>query len=98
MNTAKNPTEVKQLRPVYATVIEQKFPEKPYAYTAVNTEDGAGLGVAVVNERGYWPIPTYWFVVPKYDDAAAEADRLNKEVLGLDYKMAAKIVMSSMRG
>lgn len=58
--------------------------------------DGS-LGVAVANEKGYYPINRFWFNAETFDEAVEEADRFNKMALNLSEKEVAEIVMSTMR-
>lgn len=77
--------------------IKEAFAGKLFAFTAVVGRSGCCLGVAVANESGYSPVPEMRFSTPRYDDAATEAERLNKE-MGLSDTTSMKIVMSTMRG
>lgn len=70
------------------------FPGKTYAFVAVITERGWGLGVAVENERGYHPVGTKTF--GSKTEADSWADGLNLHI-GLDRLRAAKIVATTMR-
>jgi hypothetical protein len=56
------------------------------------------LGVAVANERGYFPVPLGWARYATYDAAADHADRLNTQVLGLTTADAFRIIASTMGG
>lgn len=68
---------------------------KVYAYTVAMSKHGFGLGIAVANEDGYWPVSINLYMADSYDDAADEADRLNTS-LGLSETDAAGIIASSM--
>lgn len=70
---------------------------KLIAFTPVVSKHGCALGVAVANEPGYMPIPEGHFVVDRYDEALAEANRLNRDVLEIDEKTAIEVIASSMR-
>jgi len=76
--------------------IAEMFSGKTYAFTAVVAKHGMGLGVAEANVSGYTPVPEGRYHVDDYDVAAAEADRLNREVLELDDKAAIMIISSTM--
>ncbi len=75
--------------------IVRKFAGKLWAYAPVIQPNGMGLGVAVANEPGYYPVPLYHFNVDNYDEAVAEADRLNEQN-GKTHDAAIDIVTSSM--
>jgi hypothetical protein len=76
--------------------ISELMAGKAYAYTAIMSGDVYGLGLAVANEPGYHPIPLHWANFPTFDSAHGEADRLNRELLDLNERAAARIVCSSM--
>lgn len=59
--------------------------------------DGFGLGIAIANEAGYYPIPFSWSHFDTFDEASQHAEELNAAE-GLSLDQAAKIVFSSMRG
>jgi len=75
--------------------IEAAFAPKLWAFVAVVTSDGCALGVAVANERGYSPVPLTRYCVSDYNDAEAEADRLNA-ARGMSEDMVMRITMSSI--
>lgn len=56
-----------------------------------------GLGIAVEDTAGYWPVPTDWYGNENYQQNAEYADQLNVHGLGLEEIQASKIVLSSMR-
>lgn len=58
--------------------------------------DRFGVGIAVANEPGYTPINGFWCHMPTYDDAVAEATRLNEEVFDIDQETMIDIQASSM--
>lgn len=58
----------------------------------------AALGVAVANERGYFPVPAGWAHYATWDEAEADADRINREVLQLSTDAAFQIIASTMGG
>jgi hypothetical protein len=74
---------------------------KAFAFVAVSNIEPHmphyRLGVAIANERGYYPVPAHWAHSDSYDQMSAHADELNKAE-GLEPKAAAMIVCSSMRG
>jgi hypothetical protein len=77
-------------------IVKGKF----YAFTAVVNHDKNGppfvLGVAIANEPGYYPIPSFWAYSDDYSELSRHADDLNREI-GVDEKAAARVVCSSMR-
>lgn len=75
--------------------IRDAFITKLWAYTAVSTPHGAGLGVAAANVPGYMPVPLSFYCVPRWDVAEAEAVRLNV-LRGMDQAAADAIIMSSV--
>jgi hypothetical protein len=73
---------------------------KKYAFTAVITGDDEfpyGLGVAVENEPGYYPIPAHWAHSTEYERMCNHADVLNAQ-LGMTPRQSMKIIASSMKG
>lgn len=70
---------------------------KVRALTPTIQPGGIGLGIAVANERGYYPVPLHWCRADTYDEMDAHADELNKELFNLLPRAAAVIVASSMR-
>jgi hypothetical protein len=77
--------------------VQEAFKGKLFAFVAVVTKFGIGLGVAVANEKGYSPVPFTWAHSDTYEEMAKHAEDLNKR-LGLDIRTETKIVCSSMRG
>jgi hypothetical protein len=55
-----------------------------------------GLGIALANEQGYYPIPLAWVWGDTWAEMSAHAESLNAEE-GLSRLDAAKIVISTMR-
>jgi hypothetical protein len=76
--------------------VARAFAGKLWCYVAVTTHGGSALGVAVANEKGYSPVPTFHYLVRNHNHAEAEADRLN-ELRGTSKDAAMDIVLSSMR-
>lgn len=60
-------------------------------------EPGIGLGLAIANEPGFYPIPMYWVNSENWYEMDGHASELNLELFGLDEETALKIVASSMR-
>lgn len=58
---------------------------------------GPALGVAVANERGYYPIPHFYYSADTYDEASARADVIN-EAWELSSETVAAITASTMGG
>lgn len=54
-----------------------------------------GLGVAVANEPGYYPVPLHWCHADTWDEAQAHAVELNREE-GISEDAEMRIVCSSM--
>lgn len=75
--------------------IAELFAGKCYAYVPVIAGSCIGLGIAVANEPGYSPIPTFWAWASTWAEMDAHADELNCE-LGLNDEAAMRIVASSM--
>ena len=73
----------------------EAFRGKLWAYTPTVGEYGCGLGIAVSNEAGYNPVSATLYLVVYYEEASAEADRLNG-LMGLGEDCAMRIVASSM--
>lgn len=71
---------------------------KTCALVAVWSETAWGLGIAVANEDGYYPVPLHWCHSDDHDAMYAHADQLNKELFGHDATAAAKIICTTMRG
>lgn len=57
----------------------------------------ARLGIAIANEPGYNPIPEHWCHADSYDELDRHAEDLNLAE-GIDVKLAARIVCSTMGG
>lgn len=73
-----------------------RYAGKDWAYTpTIPASSGFGLGVAVRDEPGYFPIGKFMFNVDSYDEAQAEADRLNG-LLPLEVMAADRIIVSTM--
>jgi len=69
---------------------------KTCALTPVVHEHAQGLGLAVANEPGYYPIPLHWCHGDNRDELQKHADELNAELFGIDRRAALEIVCSSM--
>lgn len=73
---------------------------KVFAFTPVMARSGSDtpwlIGVAIANERGYWPISSFWAHSDSYEEMSAHCDELNRAE-GLDDKTAARIICSTMR-
>jgi hypothetical protein len=75
---------------------------KVCAFVAVHDAEHGGvqLGLAVANERGYYPVPAYWVHGDDHEYAAMQehARALNREHFKLDDRAAALVVASTMGG
>lgn len=74
----------------------------PIAFVAVMPDENlpgiqGALGVAVANERGYFPVPLGWARYATRDAAAEHAEHLNRH-LGLGDEAAWQIIASTMGG
>lgn len=74
----------------------------PIAFVAIMPDEACAeiqgaLGVAVANERGYFPVPLGWARYATYEAAADHAEHLNRH-LGLDAETAFQIIASTMGG
>ena len=74
-----------------------------FAFVAVISEDPTpdhafGVGIAVANEGGYFPVPTGWAAFATMDAAGEAAERANREWLELDSDAELGIVASTMGG
>jgi hypothetical protein len=82
-----------------AALLDQKIAGqmagKTYAFVTVAADDAWGLGVAVLNERGYNPIDGKTFTTQA--EANAWADGLNAH-MRLTQEQVSAIVISTMRG
>lgn len=73
------------------------------AFTAVTNPNAEGLddqwalGIAEEGTRGYWPYGTL-DNCDSYEKAMDIADKMNKDILGIDERTAMVIVASTMRG
>lgn len=67
------------------------------ALTVQYKHDLYGLGIAYANEPGYSPVPLTWCHSDNYEEMCDYADKLNKELLGLESLAALTIISSSMR-
>lgn len=70
---------------------------KRCAVFAVRQEHGIGLGLAVAEEPGYHTIPLHWCNGDDFEQVSAHADELNRELFGLEPKVAGLIVASTIR-
>jgi hypothetical protein len=59
--------------------------------------NGYGLGIAYANEPGYAKVPMTWCNSDSYEEMSDYADKMNKELFGLEVIQALDIVSSSMR-
>lgn len=80
--------------------IVEHYKGKEFCFVAVIPKTGSamfsgGLGVAVANETGYFPI--VGSETKTHDEAVVEARKLNEEI-GLDLDTACRIEASSMFG
>ena len=87
----------KQLGPDIQVDVAAAFAGKLWAYVAVTAEHGSALGVAVANEPGYCPVPSFHYCVADYSLADSEAQRLNRS-RGISRDQEIEIVCSSMFG
>jgi hypothetical protein len=58
---------------------------------------GFGLGIATEHDRGYWPLPGYWFSISDFGAAMDYAMELNLEVFGISEENAQVVIGSTMR-
>jgi len=75
----------------------------PIAFVAVMPQEPlqgyqGALGVAVANERGYFPVPLGWARYTSFEGAPDHAEYLNEEVLKLTDMESFKIIASTMGG
>jgi hypothetical protein len=63
-----------------------------------NESHGWGLGLAIANEDGYYPIPSHWVHGDDVNEMHDHAEALNAELFGLSRAATAQIILSSMRG
>lgn len=87
----------------YADAVARIFHDKgPIAFVATmhdhEGEYGPGLGVAVEGEKGFYPLPKFYFAHEDYDVASDKADALNYYVLKLKNDRACQIIGSTMGG
>lgn len=70
---------------------------KVWAFTAVVGKDFPfALGIAVANERGYYPVPEFWCNGDDYNEMTEYADELNEKE-GWTEKAATRIIASTMQ-
>lgn len=74
---------------------------KVWAFVAVPTtvrgDPQFQLGIAIANEAGYNPVPSYWSYADTFEEMSDHADQLNLAE-GKDLKQACTIVASTMGG
>lgn len=82
---------------LYAQKSHEERDGLPFAFTAVTSEqgEGAALGVAEANLRGYSPVPDAW-ASGTYTEMTALADRLNEDLLSPEE--ATRVIISTMGG
>jgi hypothetical protein len=56
-----------------------------------------GLGIATEHDRGYWPIPSFWYKNDDFGQAMDYAMELNLEVFGIAEDDAHTVIGSTMR-
>lgn len=66
-----------------------------WAFVPVTCKHGIGLGVAVANEPGYYPVPFDFCHAATWAEMSKHADELNLAE-GVDEESAARIICSSM--
>jgi hypothetical protein len=70
--------------------------DRVWAFTAVlGANYPARLGIAIANERGYYPVPEFWCHGDDLHEMYDHADELNRAE-GLSHDEAARIVCSSI--
>lgn len=60
--------------------------------------DGPGLGAAIANEPGYYPVPKFYYSADSFADAEVRAEELNRDLLKLTKERALEIQISTMGG
>jgi hypothetical protein len=58
---------------------------------------GIGLGIAIEHDRGYWPVPGYWYEANDFSVASSYADELSLEVFGINADDAMTVIASTMK-
>ena len=77
--------------------LEKNFAGKVWCFVPVmhQVHNVNHLGVAIANEPGYCPLPTYWCSSKDYTEVSGIADDLNKVQLGLTDSEAMRIEVST---
>ena len=57
-----------------------------------------GMGIATEHDRGYWPIPDFWYSNDDFGQAMDYAMELNDLVFGIEEQDAHTVIASTMRG
>lgn len=59
---------------------------------------GPGLGIAIANEPGFYPIPKFYYSTDEFHVAAQKADLLNETLLSITSHRQFEIQCSTMGG
>ena len=83
---------------LWQLMINEVHKEKSKAFHLVTSgKHSYQLVLVFENEKGYNPLEIYFNDdYKKYDDTSKIIEELNKQVFNLDYKIAAKIILSSL--
>ena len=97
MKATEQKSSMKVLSAFNQSTIALKFVGKVFVYVAVTDPHfGAALGLAVANEHGYTPVPSFWSHSRNYHEMSAHADELNA-ALGYTKEQALDIITSTKR-
>lgn len=76
--------------------IEEAFRGKLWTFVPVINRGFYALGVAIISEAGYSPVPFDMYVAESYGDAKAHANKLN-ELRGMTEREALLIIGTTMK-
>ena len=86
-----------QLSQEFLTDLIETHSGKVWCFVSVITKDRFGLGIAIANEPGYYPIHINRYNTASFEIAADESDRLNT-LREINETESARIISSTMRG
>lgn len=87
---------MKKLSTLSLMDIEESFRGKLWAFVPVINRGFYALGVAVLSEAGYSPVPFEMYIAESYSDAKAHANELNEQ-RGMTEREAMLIIGTTMK-
>jgi hypothetical protein len=82
---------------LWRIVMDQRFKGKRVAFVSNYNKNGHMIGIAEMDESGYFPTWVCFNETVTYDESQDILEELNRLIFGLTDEQAAKIQLSSMR-